>query len=1803
MNKSCSEQKNCQEEQVMNIPQKIANKIESKILDGTYSFGEYIPSVRQCAKNEKSSKSSVLTAFSMLQGKGYIVNKPGKGYMVVYKGNAEGIPSVPWHKQFDIVTKQSGIHVLQYDIKNNKLYRQDAVNEGFGGRPVEEDVPDSIIERGNISEDCIKEYRAFFTKIRKGKTHIEEDFLIKNPNPQEGKEKEYRWYRHTAVTEKDETGKPLIAIITYFDCTEQRAREFAYEGWQRELELLPKDKGSYHEWNLTRDICEKEEDTEIPFPEMVKSFGFDERAKSYCDLRVHDDDYNDYITFMDRARLIGQFHRGVYTESYDYRDIGDGVTKWRRITIRLIPYPDSNDIKAYLMLQDIDEEKRKEIELVTKAQQDALTGVLNRKTFIDNASEFLSKEEGNDCVFMMLDIDGFKAVNDQFGHDIGDKVLSELAASMRSVLRSSDFVGRLGGDEFMICLPNMNFEAAISAKAMQLSTLLHRKIGDNLTITVSIGIAVYPRDGREFYEIYKKADTALYSVKNTSKNGFAFYSGEMLENKKSPKKTETKTPMQKQEPSKKVVLIASTCEDEMLDTYQKLNKDYFVIMSASTEELEIHFEHNYNIVVAIILDMDSKYSKRDVFSLKNIVNKAGMPLMGLGSRKDEDSITAYSKIGIDAYMPKPVGEKRIRARIESSASMRAHNEVAISSAYSNIQSVEEQRYREVLEISKSTVFLYDIISGTYRVDLPKNRFTSIKFDGKRISEHFLETGSISKKDAKRLDDFFDKVSKKKSEIDGMRIKIKGTSGKLKWFDVRASLLDKADTMTPKLLIVLRDIDEEVSAEEALRYRAERDTLTGLYTREAFFKKTREMISDKPAGYYVLTVFDIDNFKVINDQHGTAEGDEVLRRVADLFAKRFGDIGGIAARISADNFAVLYPSKYMESEELKVIRKKAKYIGGHVKVISYTIARYIVDDLSLSISSMYDRAILAQSTIKGKYGENTALYKDTMLNDLLFEQEIVDDTAEALEKKQFEVWLQPQYNHATGSMIGAEALVRWRHPTKGLISPDIFVPLYEKNGFIYSMDQYVWDEMCSLLRRWIDEGRKPLPIALNVSRHDIFQLDFYEKITELVEKYNLPPELIKLEITESAFSRLPEHIVEIVDRLHEYGFTIEIDDFGSGFSSLNTLKDVECDVLKLDMKFLRSVRKRNRGGNIVESIVRMAKWLGVATIAEGVETVEQADYLKSIGCIYVQGYLYARPMPIPEYVELWEQSEQENETKKMETLSGMDADDFWDPDSLETLVFNRFSGGAAVFEYKNGKLELLRINEKYIEVLGVDKTEEEIFETGLQKGFTKGNYDTIIETVQRAINLNEEAGCTVCFNKFDENNEKEYIQMTFRRVATAGNRHLIYNYVENVTSREEATERMTETSKQLLFLNDVSREILSEEEAEKSIDGVLNKILEYFKGVRAYVFEFDRDNNTFSNTHEVCKEGVAPEISNYKNVPMRHISYWLTDFEKENHIFISHIDSMKPEQRAERGLINVKDINSIVMVPLYSDGKLIGFMGVDNPSQNRENVANLEALGDYVSVILMRRDLNAKLKNDNKTLRTLLNDMPGGFAQIKFMGDSSTRVVFVNDTLCNMLGISREEAGDRYANDVYKAVHPDDIAGFHEQVMKAMRNKSTCVVKFRMLRKDGTYMPVITYGHIVENDFGDKFFNGYYLDAGMQTKAEEQQKVLLDSLPFGTAIYEIADDEIRMRYINREFLNMLGLEKVRYKGAKTILAIHPDDRKEVYEKTMNAVKEKQGTVIEYRIRCADGEYINVSMDAKIGDVNERRTIVYATFSKL
>ncbi len=614
--------------------------------------------------------------------------------------------------------------------------------------------------------------------------------------------------------------------------------------------------------------------------------------------------------------------------------------------------------------------------------------------------------------------------------------------------------------------------------------------------------------------------------------------------------------------------------------------------------------------------------------------------------------------------------------------------------------------------------------------------------------------------------------------------VKGVNARRKWNRIGIIYPEN----NGRVYISFTDISQDRYEMINLSHNSRCDDLTGLFKREEFIKAAMIVCEKNGSrivtGEYAMVYLDIIRFKAVNDIYGREEGDRLLIYVSNVIRQN-SDREDVYCRLEADRF-VLFTHCTGEKLEMRINKMldEIAMFDASMEILC-NVGIYITGGEIHSIDSMIGKAALALSGIKGSYTARCSYYTEELRNDMLDEQEIVGMMRAALRERQFVVYYQPQYDHSTGMIVGAEALIRWKHPQYGIISPGKFIPIFEKNGFITNIDLYVFKEVCCFLRTNIDEGIPIVPISSNFSRHDIFKRDFVEKLEEIRKEYDIDTKYLRIEITESSVMGNSRQTNEVIQKLHKHGYIVEMDDFGSGYSSLNVLKDIDLDVIKLDMLFLEQQEEGSRGGTILSSVIRMAKWLNMPVIAEGVETMPQADFLKSIGCDYIQGYLYSKPLPEENYREILKKNYIKATVPESNFIENLNAYDFWNPVSLETLIFSNYVGGAAIFDYHDGEIEILRLNEKYLSEIGMNLTEKEIIESDPLVVFDDTNKKIYMDMLKKAIETGEEQECETwrtlsskCCGK-----EKICLRTNVRMIGKSDEIYLFYAMVRNITAEK------------------------------------------------------------------------------------------------------------------------------------------------------------------------------------------------------------------------------------------------------------------------------------------------------------------------------------------------------------------------------------------------------------------------------------
>ena len=1106
-------------------------------------------------------------------------------------------------EEYRIAVRQSDKHVVRFDVTTGTLLCADADPELFGPHTEIPGLPECALRLGMIEPESVRDFQTLFDDLHAGKANGTCAVCLRTTTARRV------WYRadFTMIFSKD--NQPLQAVISYYDITQQHEKELAYEKWKQSYAEIPSESMNNYEYNLSRNALVSETGAMLaPLPPDVRSPL--SRVIAYlADEHVAPMDDQAFRAFFDRERLLDAFTRGIKSDRLEFRRLdGHGNDLWTQANVQLISDPYSGNVQCSLLLQDVDDVKRAELMVRERSVSDPLTGLLNRNAFEESLNALIAQQEpGVVHALLMIDVDGFKRVNDTFGHQFGDRVLVDIADTLRGMMRGDDLIGRIGGDEYMVCLRNVRENSGFLEKRSSfLCRSLNRQYGGDIAITGSIGLALYPRDGASFEELYHHADQALYYAKHHGKNRYVFYHDHLYQGAETPLLSAESLPDKAAATSdappapaaRRTLLIAEPDQAALDELLQVFQEEYALVPVSNGQACLNVLIRNENPVSAVLLSpVLPDMSGLDVLRrMQDDTYLASIPVLMLASVTDPTSASAIA-LGATDFIDRPLDWCLLRLRVKNAIHKREMEEL-------------------------------------------------------RAQNRFL-------------------------------------------------LLQRSD---------------ESRQQNLMSYLADHDPLTGVCNKDAFYRKTRAMIDQAPDVPFVLIAFDVEKFRVINDIFGMEEGDRLLRHIASRMRSLYGGTRSATfSRIDADNFALCVPfdRDALASRSEDNNERLREYDLPFDLVLVYGL--YIIDDRSLSVSAMYDRAVMAKRTVKGNYVNRHAYYDDTLRQTLLDELEIVNSMHAALEQNQFEVYLQPKCRLVTGEIVGAEALVRWNHPTRGVLSPAAFVPIFERNGFILKLDLYVWERVCALLRTWMNRNgdRAPIPVSMNVSRVNIYNPALVNTLCNLADRYSVPRRAIELEITESAYAEDRKLLSEVITELRTRGFTVEMDDFGSAYSSLNMLKEISVDVLKLDMRFLFGNDHDGRGGTILSSVVRMARYLSLPIVAEGVETQEQADFLCSIGCTVGQGYLYYRPMPIPEFERLLSENPIRTTAEIAEiteTYPEAAIRRVWSIDGDFSLMLDTIPCAASLCELNADNIELLRINKEYLHVTG--DTLERIYKHGM-----------------------------------------------------------------------------------------------------------------------------------------------------------------------------------------------------------------------------------------------------------------------------------------------------------------------------------------------------------------------------------------------------------------------------------------------------------------------------------------------------------
>lgn len=872
-----------------------------------------------------------------------------------------------------------------------------------------------------------------------------------------------------------------------------------------------------------------------------------------------------------------------------------------------------------------------------------------------------------------------------------------------------------------------------------------------------------------------------------------------------------------------------------------------------------------------------------------------------------------------------------------------------------------------------------------------------------------------------------------------------------------------------LICFIQDIQEQKEREGC--HVPQIDELTGLYLKNIFFEKAQQFLTDKNPQDYCMMAIDIEHFKLYNDWYGREAGDLFLKKIGICLKEQQEDGRCVAGYAGDDDFMVLAPLdwKLLEHVQNQLVHY-TKDKGDNVGFLP-AFGIYLIQGDEERISTMHDRAIIAMNAVKGNYVSRVALYDTSMKKKMEDDQVLLSEIQRALAQKEFLVYYQPKCNMLTGKITGLESLVRWKHPERGMVPPSEFIPVLEANGFITNLDLYAWELVCSHVSEWISKGYRAIPISVNVSRIDIYALDVVQVFENLIEKYNLEPRLIEIEITESAYVENYDVISGTVNDLRHAGFTVLMDDFGSGYSSLNMLRDVNVDVLKIDMKFLDMTENSfSRGVGILEAIVKMARLMRLRLIAEGVESKEQAEFLINIGCMYAQGYYYYRPMPREELEELLiDEKNIDFKGIRARQMEQIRVTDLFTENLASESMIDRILGGMALYDIYNGTIELLNANEQYLRITGDNPVDLEEVKNHILNCAYPEDREMILDGFQKAMD-NPVEGQEIVFRRYRKSGELMWMSVRAFFLREQDGHQLYYGGVSDVTEKKMQEEQLASSQKTL----------------ETALNIVENNdnasFMQLAKENQSAAFHIFAQISPGGMMGCYCEEGYPLYFANDEMVRLlgyqsyQEMAYCIHGNLEE---VIHPEDRNQIEKNLEGRYIKGTEFTTEHRM-LRKDGSWFWTTNkclIVEAEDGR--MAIISACMDINEMMETQRKLqeaNELLSRQNMDLNYLYNDMPGGYYSC--VKNQDFDFIYISNRFVEIVGYSREEIQELFDNKFYNLIHPDDRQALRDIVF-GNKEKKCMNFTYRIRTKRG-YIMVLEQTKKASKD-GEDILCGTVLD--------------------------------------------------------------------------------------------------------------------------
>ena len=938
-------------------------------------------------------------------------------------------------------------------------------------------------------------------------------------------------------------------------------------------------------------------------------------------------------------------------------------------------------------------------------------------------------------------------------------------------------------------------------------------------------------------------------------------------------------------------------------------------------------------------------------------------------------------------------------------------------------------------------------------------------------------------------------------------------------------------------------------------------LTGLYFNRAFFRKADDLICNISDDEHILLAIDIERFRLFNRLYGRSEGDRLLLTIADCLRELLEKEEGVAGYLGGDNFAILLPACCSLVEELQrnISEKMENWSQSVAFLPAFGVFR--IFDKTVPSAVMYDRATIALSHVYGNYSERICVFDESMVEQLEEEISLISEVKEGLQRREFIFYVQPQCHISSGKIqiVGGECLVRWMHPKKGLLSPGEFVPVLEKSGFVAELDRYIWKKVCRWQKSWVERGNIPIPLSVNVSRIDIFSMDVPEYFRELTEEYQLSPSLLKVEIMESTCAEEDNRITETITRLQEMGFTVLMDDFGSAYSSLNMLNSVPVDVIKLDLKFLEFENQNaKKGMGILESVISMTRQMGLPVVMEGVETKKQERFLLDMGCDYVQGYYYYRPMSVADFENLIsDYAVLDLRGFMAHQVNNLQIRDFINKNVISDVMLNHILGPSAFYDVYDNVVSLTSVNEEYCRLTGMSQNREKRYEKRFWNHVADDDRKELLLVFRRAFE-NPEKGAVGFLHYLRSDGEMIFVQLRCYFIREREGHRTFYGSLTDVTPVED---------KKKLPFREKDNEVLSEQEWKE--------MTQYYDeipcgiGIGRVILDENDNPLEWEPVYLNYEAGGLYETDRKRSVEaLRKL------FFKEQSEFLDACRQAAFGDEILRFHAYSQMTCRYLCLTLYPYKTGYAGMLVEDQSQGRSEDAALR------SMLSLFKEIH------------LVN-----------LRDNHYRMIYPDPDRRLERGNYKEAINRRFGSGVILRENEENVRKFlsPENVRKGLKESNVVEYSYRRKGENGPEWCRTIFTLAEEKD-GEPLIAALGI-LGMENWIYHQDKLrlgeIMEHLSEGLFIYEAESEKIL--YVDNRIVELFGCssreEFLEYVGGTFRGMVHPDDLNRIENEIVKQIEhtERKMDYVEYRIIRKDGsviwvdDYGHLVKDEKQGSV--------------